>query len=162
MNKYLFKKLEQAHGVSINQLGFIAAELCNELVSDVFEDFFQLEFEEIATILGWKKEQKVYKWIEEAIEEETFVQFMYEHDCTGFIAKCYFPEHSNFRFKENGSFASCSVHSGINTVFWVYAESIGELIEKICEESEKHFNEQMEISKKKQLESYEVKGETKP
>lgn len=40
MNKYLFKKLEQAHGVSINQLGFIAAELCNNRISDVFEDFF--------------------------------------------------------------------------------------------------------------------------
>lgn len=162
MNKYLFKKLEQAHGVTINQLGFIAAELCKERFSDVFECFFELKPKEIAKVLGWKEEEEIYQWIEEEIEGETFVQFLYNHDCTGFIAECYFPEHSNFRFKEDGRFSSCSVHSGINTVFWVYAESIGELIEKICLRSQELFNEQMEDFKKQKIENLEVKGETNP
>lgn len=162
MNKYLYKKLEQSHSVSINQIGFIAAELAKEKTSRVFEDFFELEFEEISECLGWRKEQEVYLLIEKHINDNDFIQFMYDNDCTGFIAECYFPVHTNFSFKENGSFSSCRVHYGISTSFWVYAESIGELVDKICDKSEKLFNEQMEISRKKQIENIEVKGETKP
>ena len=114
MNKYLFKKNEQAHSSFIDKLGFIAAELVVDKPTRVFEDFFELEPKEICEVLGWRKDQEIFDMIQESIKDDSFTLFLYDHDCTGFIAKCYFPEHSNFRFRKDGSFASCSVHGAIS------------------------------------------------
>lgn len=156
MNKYLFKKLEQAHSSYIHKLGFIAAELVVDSPTKVFEDFFELEPKDICEVLGWRKDKEIFDLIENEIKEESFTLFLYQHDCTGFIAKCYFPEHSNFRFNEDGSFSSCSVHGGILQEFWVYAESIGELIDKICEKADQLFEEQMEEFRNKSINDIEV------
>lgn len=68
MNKYLFKKLEQAHSSYITKLGFIAAELVVDNPTRVFEDFFELEPEDICEVLGWRKDKEIFDMIENEIK----------------------------------------------------------------------------------------------
>jgi hypothetical protein len=58
------------------------------------------------------------------------------------------PECYNFRFTEGKKKpTSWSVHGGICTIFYVYAESIGELVEKLKQKAEDLFLEALEKSK---------------
>ena len=147
MNKYLFKKIEQAHSAYFENLIFIANEVCREKQSESFEEFTELESAEIAKVLGWNDKPETYKLIEEEIEDKSLAGLLLRYDMTGFLAECRMPEHSDFRFDKEGDFSSCSIYNGICTVFWIYAESIGELVEKLEEKSEEFFLEAMEKSK---------------
>jgi len=147
MNKYLFKKIEQAHSAYFENLTFIANEVCRERQSESFEEFTELEPAEIAKVLGWKNKPETYKLIEEEIEDKSLAGLLLRYDMTGFLAECRMPEHSDFRFDKEGNFSSCSVHNGICKVFWIYAESIGELVEKLEEKADEFFLEAVEKSK---------------
>lgn len=146
MNKYLFKKIEQTKGGAyFENLILIANEVCRNKPSETFEEFTQLEPSEITKVLGWNDEKSTLKIIEDSIEEEEFAHMLLQQDKTGFLAECRMPECSNFRFTEGREKpTSWSVHGGICSIFWVYAESIGELVEKIIDESEKLFIKQAE------------------
>jgi len=132
MNKYLFKKIEQAHGAFFEDLILIANEICKESQSETFEEFTELEPKRICKVLGWNQKKETIKLIEDSIKDKEFITNIFHYGHTGFIAKCHLPHHSDFRFKEGESepWAS-SVHSGICRVDWVYAESIGELVDKL-------------------------------
>jgi hypothetical protein len=147
MNKYLFKKIEQAHGAYFENLIFIANEVCRERQSEAFEEFTELKPAEIAKVLGWNDKAETYSLIEEEIEDKSLAGLLLRYDMTGFLSECRMPEHSAFTFNSDGEFSSCSVHNGICTVFWIYAESIGELVEKLEEKAEELFLEAIEKSK---------------
>ena len=146
MNKYLFKKIEQTKGGAyFENLTLIANEVCRERQSEVFEEFTELEPIEIAKVLGWNDKKETLKFIKDSIKDEEFAHTLLRHDMTGFLAECRMPECSNFRFTDGKEKpTSWSVHAGICSVFWIYAESIGELVEKLTEESEKLFYQQLE------------------
>lgn len=145
MNKYLFKKIEQAKGGAyFENLILIANEVCKSKPSEMFEEFTELEPIEITKVLGWNDKKETLKFIKDSIKDEEFAHTLLQHDMTGFLAECRMPECSNFRFsegKENPT--SWSVHGGICTIFWIYAESISELVEKLIEESNKLFLKQL-------------------
>ena len=153
--KYLYEKLEQTKGgATINNLVFIASEALRQKKSEAFSDFMDLDDEEICDVLDWKKEQFVFDKIRD--EDESFAYLIFENKQTGFLAECHFSECSNFRFHddEKEPFA-WSVFSGISRVEWIYADSIGELVEKILEKSEQIFKEQV---KKEQNKNATSKG----
>lgn len=150
MYKYLYKKLEQAHGATIENLIFLPNELCRENPSDPFEEFQEQSEAKICETLGWRKDEDVFKAIQNYTEDkdESFALFLYENDKHGFLAECYFPECSNFRFPEGEKEpSSWSLHKGICRIEWLYADSIGELIEKIIEKSDKLFDESVKKEK---------------
>lgn len=148
MNKYLFKKIEQSHGAYFENLILIANEVCRERQSESFEEFSELEPAEIAKVLGWNSEKTTYELIENEIKDEGLSSLLLRYDMTGFLAECRVPECSNFRFdKDIERPCSWSVHNGICTVFWIYAESIGELVEKLEEKAEDFFIEAVKKSK---------------
>lgn len=150
MNKYLFKKIEQAHSSYFENLIFIANEVCREKQSESFEEFTELEPAEIAKILGWNDKEETLSLIESEVKDETLVGLLLRYDMTGFLAECRMPEHSRFMFNEGEERPwSCSVHPGICRVFWIYAESIGELVEKLEEKSEELYIESYEKEKSK-------------
>lgn len=147
MNKYLYEKIEQTKGGAyIENLVFLANEACRERQSETFEDFTELETKEIAKILGWNDKKETLELIESEIKDECLSGLLLRHDKTGFIAECHMPECSSFIFKgENKDIpSSWSVNGGICTVFWIYADSIGELVEKLQLESENIFKQQVE------------------
>ena len=149
MNKYLFKKIEQTQGGAyFENLIFIANEVCREKQSEEFEEFTELEPAEIAKILGWNDKPDTLSLIKYEIKDESLSGLLLRYDVTGFLAECRMPECSNFKFKE-GKEEPCSwsVHSGICLVFWIYAESIGELVEKLNEKAQELFLEAVEKSK---------------
>ena len=160
MNKYLFKKIEQAHSAYFENLIFIANEVCREKQSEAFEEFTELETTEIAKVLGWNSEKTTLELIESEIKDEALAGLLLRYDVTGFLAECRMPESSNFRFEE-GKQRPCSwsVHHGCCTVFWIYAESIGELVEKLEEKSEEFFLEAIEKSKvSSSVDSYQAEA----
>ena len=148
MNKYLFKKIEQAHSSYFENLIFIANEVCRERQSEAFEEFTELEPAEISKILDWSDTEEVYKMIADEIEEKSLSGFLLQHKRTGFLAECRMPEHSRFMFNEGEERpCGCSVHPGITQVFWIYADSIGELVEKLEEKSEELYIQAYEKEK---------------
>ena len=146
MNKYLYKKIEQTKGGAyFENLIFIANEVAMQNQSKSFEEFTELEPIEIATVLGWNKEESILKLIQDEIEDESLAGLLLNHDRTGFLAECRMPSCSNFRFsKGKKTPSSWSVHGGICRVFWIYADSIGELVEKLQEKTEAYFLEDIE------------------
>ena len=150
MNKYLFKKIEQAHSAYFENLIFIANEVCREKQSEAFEEFTQLEYSEIAKILGWNDKKETLSLIESEIKDDTLAGLLLRYDITGFLAQCMMPEHSKFMFKEGEEIPwGCSVHPGVCRVFWIYAESIGELVEKLEEKAEELYVESYEKERSK-------------
>ncbi|NRT11506.1 hypothetical protein [Flavobacterium sp. 14A] len=145
MNKYLYKKIEQGHSAYFENIFFISNEMCKERKSEGLEYFEELEPRQICEILGWRNEEDVHLLINSEIEEGNgLVDFLFRNDCLGFLAKCSIAEADCFRFKEDGTLSSYRISGGITTEFWVYAESIGELTEKLVKKSDAMFNEMME------------------
>lgn len=155
MNKYLFNKIEQAHSAYFENLIFIANEVCRERQSEAFEEFTELEPIEIAKVLGWNTKDTTLKMIEESIKEKEFASTLLQYDLTGFIAECHLPHHSRFMFNDGEERPwGSSVHCGTLRVAWVYAESIGELVEKLEEVAENFYvesyqKERLELSTSK-------------
>ena len=151
MNKYLFKKIEQTKGGAyFENLILIANEVCKSKPSEMFEEFTELEPIEIAKVLGWNDKKETLKFIKDSIKDEEFAHTLLQQDMTGFLAECRMPECSNFRFTEGKEKpTSWSVHGGICTIFYVYAESIGELVEKLEEKAEELYIESYEKEKSK-------------
>jgi hypothetical protein len=151
MNTYLYKKIEQAHSAYFENLIFIASEICRQTESDVFEEFTSLEPNEIAGVLGWNKKEETLQLITEYIENKEFSSLLLQYEMTGFLAECLMPNHSNFSFEEGKNEPwSCQVSPGICRVFWIYAESIGELVHKLEEKTEEFYIEAYTAEKNKQ------------
>jgi len=150
MNKYLYKKIEQAHSAYFENLIFLANEVCRERQSNAFEEFTELEPAEISKVLGWNSEPTTYELIECEIKDESLAGLFLRYEITGFLAECRMPECDNFRYdKGKERPVSWSVHHGITQVFWLYADSIGELVEKLEEKAEDLFLEAVSNSKLK-------------
>jgi hypothetical protein len=152
MNKYLYKKIEQAHGAYFENLIFIASEVCRPRTSEAMEEFQQLEFSEICKVFGWRDEKDVHKAIKQELKDEGLAVMLLRNDMTGFLAECCIPQCSDFRTEEGKDRpSSWSVHGGICEVFWIYAESIGELVHKLEIETEKRFLKMYEDFKSEQI-----------
>lgn len=155
MAKYLYEKIEQTKGGAyFENIIFIANEVCRGRASETFENFSELEPEEIAKILGWNNKKETLQLIKSEIKDECFDVLLLKYNVTGFIAECRMPECSNFRFKEDQKEpSSWNVNGSICRIFWIYADSIGELVEKLIIESDKIFHEEIEKYKNNDLQA---------
>ena len=143
MYKYLKNKLKNTRsGAFIENLVFMTNEYLREKPSDTFVEFMDLEPDKICEVLGWRQEKDVYELINNHIEEKELSNLMNRNGVTGFLAQCLFPETANFRFSEGKKQpTSWSVHPNCCRIEWIYADTIGELIEKLVNMDEKLFNE---------------------
>lgn len=141
MYKYLFDKLEQTKGgATINSLVFIPSEALRESKSEAFEDFTELDDEEICEVLDWKAEQFVFDMIRD--EGSSLALSMLENKKTGFLAECHFPECRGFIFAEgNSEPRAWSVYRNICRIEWIYADSMGELVDTMVAVSDRLFDE---------------------
>lgn len=137
--KYIIDKLEKnTHSLSVNKLGLLAFELMNGRDSDLIESFSEVSPDKICDILTFRKDEEVYKWINDAIKDKEFIHFL-TIDChrTGFLAELHIPILSKTKTDKNGLLESASYSQGLCHIDWVYGETIGELSDKIIEISDK-------------------------
>lgn len=152
MNNYLYNKIEQAKGGACFQhLIFLPNEICKDQISETFEEFTKLDSREIAKVIGWNTKEETLEFIKEKVEEKELLLSLMQHDKTGFLAQCSMADCTDFRFKEGkGNPVSWKESGGITYIFWVYAESIAEIVEKLIEESDKLFFDMIKSFKKNQ------------
>ena len=153
MNKYLYKKIEQNKGGAyIESLVFIANEVCRDKQSETFEQFTELNPKKIADVLGWNDKKETLSLIKNEIEDSSLAGLLLRYGVTGFLAQCMMPECSGFIYnKKTKEPRAWSVQNGICRIFWIYSESIGELIEKLEEKSNDIFSEYLEKEIKSKL-----------
>ncbi len=155
MNKYLYEKIEQAHSAYFENLIFLSSEFCRENMSDTFEEFTELEPIEIAKVLGWNTKEETLQLIKDNVEEKELSSLLFQNNMTGFLAECHLPHHSKFMFNDGQERPwGSTVHCGTLRVEWIYAESIGELVEKLedvaeCFYVESYEKERSELSTSK-------------
>ena len=68
MNKYLFKKIEQANSAYFENLIFMANEVCRGRISEAFEEFTELDPIEITKVLGWNDKETTLELIKESVQ----------------------------------------------------------------------------------------------
>lgn len=74
-------------------------------------------------------------------------ELLFDHDKFGFLAECSFNIPQKFSFREDGSFQSCS-NSCSFYPFYVYAESMDELLDKVLNEDGKIFDKETAKARK--------------
>lgn len=79
--------------------------------------------------------------------EDSLGELLFDYEKFGFLAECSFNIPRNFSFWEDGSFRSC-YNSCSFYPFYVYAESMDELLDKVMEENERMFNEEANKARK--------------
>lgn len=80
---------------------------------------------------------------------ESLTELLFDHDKFGFLAECSFNVPQKFSFREDGSFQSCS-NSCSYYPYYVYAESIDELLDKIINEDREMFDKETDKARKEQ------------
>lgn len=149
MNKYLMKRLEEANlSPRIENFVFVTAEaMRGESPSDTFQEFMDEDTDDIIKTLGWKETDEVKKMIESEVEDKSLAFLMIQNARDGFLAEVQFEEMRNIRFDEAGNVQSWS-SGGVYYVHWIYAHTVGELVEKILEKDEEEYKEMVEKAKK--------------
>lgn len=158
MNRYLMTRMEEAHlNPQVENLIFLALEaLRSESLSPAFEEFCNQTPEEIAKILGWREDKDVMELIENEIEDKGLAFQLVRQGQDGFLAEVNFEKIWNISFKDDKPYSWNS--GGVYRVHWIYASTIGELVEKILKVDEEEYNRMVEEARKK-LET--EKGEEK-
>lgn len=67
----------------------------------------------------------------------------------GFLAECHHQNQTNIKFDKEGEFSSCMISAACCTVFYVYAESVEELIDSIIIENGKLCKQEIESARKR-------------
>lgn len=78
---------------------------------------------------------------------DSLSELLFDHDKFGFLAECDFNIPRNFSFREDGTFQSCS-NSCSFYPFYVYAESMDELLDKIIKKDENMFEQEVDKARK--------------
>ena len=137
--KYLLPKIENNEtGGFFNRLCFVPSEVIKERTSDFVEDLQSLPDEDICKLFGWKETEKTKQTISyySSTEEINLMNLLIEQNKYGFVAEVYHPVHYKFSVKEDGSRGSSWVSQGHCHIDWLYADSIGELVDKLSEQAE--------------------------
>ena len=86
---------------------------------------------------------------EEYSDYYDILELLIDHDKLGFIAKCEFTIPKEFSFDKDGNFKSC--YNSCHTYpYYVYAESIDELVNKIMEKDKELFKREENAARKAQ------------
>ena len=78
---------------------------------------------------------------------DSLSELLFDYDKFGFLAECSFNIPQEFSFREDGTFKSCS-NSCSFYPFYIYAESMGELLDRVIEEDERMFEKEVNKARK--------------
>lgn len=110
-------------------------------IENMFHTLAQAESSDYANFLSELDEDVFKKMkcgitndeLEEYEENRELPSLLIAYSMYGWIAEVRIPEQSNFRFRDDGSFASCSVHPGIMRMEYIFSKTIDGIIEQTIE-----------------------------
>ncbi len=141
MYKYITEKLSD-NALSAPNICLIAFEMCKDEHSEVLEDFLSRSAVEICQVLGWKNNEKNKALIESSIDEEDFVGLLYRNNRTGFLANVLLPVCDRVSIdEETGEPNAWHYSAGLYKVDFVYADTVGEVTEKVISLQEKYLED---------------------
>lgn len=151
MYKYLMKRLEEANlDPRVENLVFIPAEaLRGEYASDAFNEFMENDTETILQALEFNNTESTQEMIDVYIEEKTLSSFLVRNQRAGFLARVLFSKPSRLYFDKQGEVAGWDLR-GVSSVHWIYADSIGELVEKIIDTDKQIFDNAIKNAKQEE------------
>ena len=82
-------------------------------------------------------------------DADDIIALLFDLGKIGFLAECHHQNQTNIKFDKEGKFSSCMISAACCTVFYVYAESVEELIDSIIVEDEKLSRTEIESAKKR-------------
>ena len=82
-------------------------------------------------------------------DKDERAELFHDRNMFGFFARCHHYVMVDFRFREDGSFSSCSKSCAF-IEFYAYGETMEELIDKIREIDDKLFGKEVNKARKKQ------------
>lgn len=123
-------------GCYINKLAWVMAMSESDGLKSMLRDMTYDDFADIG--------------IKDTVPDETddIIELLFCLDKVGFLAECHHQEQRNIKFDKKGNFASCLISGSCCTVFYVYADSVEELIGSIMVENEKLSRKEIEAAKK--------------
>ena len=140
-NCKVLDRIEQTHGAKINRLVWIAASRENRILSDILEDMADSD--------------GLHEVFPEISENEVFHDYAFDHfemmveyQKLGFLAEVFFPLLNSFEFNEDGHPTSYSYSDACGVLRYVYAETTDELLSKIEQLSEEHYNESVKKARR--------------
>jgi hypothetical protein len=141
-NSKVVDSLDQAHGAKINKMAWIAASNqtsgLRDLIDDLDEETWNALFPNVFKSDCFDIDD----------DNETKITALFDDEKYGFLAEVHHPYCTNFTFKENGDFRSCSVESWHCRISYHYGESTEELLESILKCSRQMFECFMNAAKK--------------
>lgn len=141
-NKNYVERFEQAGGIIINKMFWIAGSFESSEFKDMLTDDMSIrEWTEMLPEIDVKQ-------LEEYIDEDNAMQIFADYSKFGFIAETHYPEHYNFSYKA-GKIIGCSVSNGSCSIDYVYGETIEELMKKIEVVAEENYQRCLLKDKKK-------------
>ena len=142
MNKTLKQKgiaLQDECMTTIENLIHIASMSCSDSAISAINDMDFGDFHSIIPSIT-KKEYDTY---------DNKIEILIDHDKWGFIAACAFNVPKNFSFREDGRFQSC-FNSCSFYLFYVYAESMDDLLDKVIKKDNNMFKEEENKAREEQ------------
>lgn len=141
MNKTLKQKgitLQDEGMTTINNLFHIASMSGSSEMDDFLSNMDFGDFHSFIPSLT-KREYDSYG--------DSLSELLFDHDKFGFLAECAFNIPQKFSFREDGTFQSCS-NSCSFYPFYVYAENMDELLDKVIEEDKRMFDKEINKARK--------------
>ena len=138
MYKYLTEKLEEnTNGATVGRITLLAFDsMIEDYNSDIIDDFQDsFSISEMCKFFKFRDEKDVHAMFNEHIEEKQLAWFL-SSECnkSGFLSEIHIPVLSNISLNENkDGISACSYSHGHYQTEWVYADTIGELSDKIIE-----------------------------
>ena len=149
MYEYLTEKIDESSFV-IEKTAFLALERVDGfIVSDIIEEFSELDLKDISEALKFRDDKDVYDRIESEIENKTLAQFLCENQRDGILAQIKVPKYRNHKFDEEGKYLSCESGMGVSYIVWVYANTMGELVDTCIKEENKIYEREKEKARPK-------------
>lgn len=124
-------------GCYINKLVWIMAMAESYELRDILQDMSNDDFSDIG----------IKSTIPDDVDE--IITLLLDLDKIGFLAECHHQNKRDIKFDKEGNFSSCMFSNAMCTVFYVYAESVEELINSIIVEDEKLSRTEIESAKKR-------------
>ncbi len=141
MYKYLTEKLSDS-AISAPNICLIAFEMCRDTHSEVLDSFLRRQAGEICQVLGWENNEKNKELVESYIDEGDFVGLLYRNNRTGFLADVLLPVCDRITVdEETGEPKAWHYSSGLYKGYFVYADTVGELTEKVISLQEKYLED---------------------
>ena len=130
LNEKAVTRFEQAHGVKIEKMFWIAGSIenssLNDLIADMDDKQFKNCFPEILNV-------KVY--------EKDFLQALIDYDKFGIVAEILIPIANSFKYSSDGTLLGWSSSGGYCRIDYVYAETLELLLNEIEKSADKHFED---------------------